>query len=98
LTLTNPSHPIPNPYPIVYCLDAATDPNNVKLRRTVTGGAAWPVAQNVIQNVVTANSTIAFVNNPSPGLITLYLTVKRTVNGRPYYRNVTNVRYRMQMP
>lgn len=82
---------------IEYCLDNS-ELNNVKLRRRVNGGAVWPVAQNVIQDVVPANSTIALVDNPGPGLITLNLVVRRTVNGRAYFRNLTNVRYRMQMP
>ena len=85
LTRTNP----PTTVTITYCLDTS-DPNNVKLRRTVDGGAAWNVAQYVAQGGTTAQVAIP--------LITMNFRLLRTVNGRPHVRTLNNVTYLMQRP
>lgn len=89
LELTNPATTV------VYCIDDATA-GNKKLRRTVTSppGAAW----NVAQFVLTGANTSAVIDNPAaPRLITINLQLSRTVNGRQYIRQISNLAYRTQV-
>jgi hypothetical protein len=73
----------------------SSDTSNVKLERQVyndatsSWGAAWPVAQFVVQATTTA--TVA-----AP-LITLEIWARRTVNGRTYTRQIRDLTYRMQV-
>lgn len=76
-------------WPIQYCLDKS-DLNNIQLRRRLNDDTSWVVAQNIVEV-----STVATVTSSE---VKLDLWVNRTVNGRPYPRQIRDLRYYMQVP
>ena len=79
-----------------------TDASNVKLKRQVyddtTGwSAAWSVAQYIVPPSILPAGGTGTTATVSNGFINIALWVSRTINGRTYTRQMTNLAYRMQV-